>query len=121
MSKQVENMQRIIDEGREPLVIEINPDNRRVIAEVFDHPKGILFVDVGFCDIQLTAMPYHVVEGELSDRLPYKIGSARINVIDDTDPLFFDWYEWKQWKKGNDRCTREEAYQRAKEQGLGLR
>ena len=112
MSKQVTDMIKVIDNGVSPLVIDVDGDgeNVRVIAEVFDHAEGIVFADIGFCRLDHPGHPYHIVEGELSGDGPWEVGNAKIFTIDDSNDLFFDWYEWEQ-NKERVGCTREVARQ----------
>jgi hypothetical protein len=110
MTPQVEQMQRIIDAREQPLIIAVARDIVRVVADIFDHEDGIVFVDTGWNSELLTTHPFHVVGGKITGNSPWKVGSAIIQTIDDSNDLFFEWYEWINSPDGK-RATREAARQ----------
>jgi hypothetical protein len=76
-------------------IIELAPDNRRIVAEIFEHPNGIVFADIGWDDPQYSGHPFHIIEGELKkDGSCYRVGKVRIVEIGEDDPLAWNWLEW---------------------------
>jgi hypothetical protein len=91
-------------------VIEMAPDNRRVMAQVFEHPNGIVFADIGWDDNGYSGHPFHVIEGELKiDGNGYCVGQVRIIEIEEDDPLCLEWLGWVNYinSAAGHRATRE--------------
>jgi hypothetical protein len=91
-------------------VIELAPDNRRVMAELFEHPNGIVFADIGWDDQGHSGHPFHVIEGELERKgNGFRVGQARIIEIEEDDPLCGEWLGWVNYIKSaaGRRATRE--------------
>lgn len=79
-----------------PLVIDLGDGNERLMAEVFPHPDGIVFADIGWPDS--TGHPFHVVAGELQGDGPWTIGRHEIRIAFDGERLFADWTRWQAWR-----------------------
>lgn len=96
-------------------VIEIEPGHERVMAEVFEHPRGIIFADIGWSAPANPTHPFHVIEGELvADGAEFRIGPARIFEIDEGHPLAYDWMAWLFEQGGPEaRAASREACARA--------
>jgi hypothetical protein len=108
MGDELRQIEKIIRDESAPVVIVIDEYNTRVVAEIFEHARGIVFADVGFCHPMQSGHPFHIVEGELTGDNPWKIGSAIIRVaLPDED----QYDEWKRWLDAKKRygCTRELA------------
>jgi hypothetical protein len=83
-----------------PLMIRFANGEKRIMAEYFKHPQGLLFFDVFWNRSDDSAI--HLVEGEYRGEGPWKIGDAVINVLGchGTDPelasLFSEWQSYRQ-------------------------
>ncbi len=86
-----------------PLLIEIEPDDKRLVAAIFPLTKkpGILFFDI--CWPQSSGHPFHIVDGELSGENPWFVGDHKISLLSwdtwETDEEETYLMEW-------DRCQR---------------
>lgn len=105
---ELERIQKIIAREKEAVIIEVRKNVVRVVAEIFDHPDGIVFVDIGFCDPMFSGHPFHLVEGELSGTGPWKVGTATIRIALPDEDLYLEWRGWRTAKKVHG-CTRELA------------
>ena len=85
---------------KSPLMIRFPNGEKRIMAEYFKHPNGLLFFDVFWNQSDESAI--HLVEGEYKGEGPWKIGDAVINVLGchGTDPelatLFSEWLTYMQ-------------------------
>lgn len=96
-------------------IIELAPDNRRVMAQVFPAPDGITFADIGWDDIFRSGHPFHEIQGEVVvDGDGFRIGSARIVEVTEDDPLCMEWLNWTaylrtgqgKWRASREACER---------------
>jgi hypothetical protein len=81
-----------------PLAIDTGPDagGERLIAEIFAHPRGILFADIGWPNA--TAHPFHVIEGDLVRGGDWRIGRWPIRPVIEGEPLYEQWLGWRDWR-----------------------
>lgn len=85
---------------KSPLMIRFASGEKRIMAEYFKHPEGLLFFDVFWNQADDSAI--HIVKGEYKGEGPWKIGDAVINVLGchGTDPelaaLFSEWQMYLQ-------------------------
>ncbi len=81
-----------------PLLIRLPTGERRVIAEVFPHPMGLLYFDLYWHDAE-PETAIHVVEGEIRGDGPWKVGSCVISVLGchNTDPEAADYAAWQDY------------------------
>ncbi|MDH5764594.1 MAG: hypothetical protein OEZ38_01155 [Gammaproteobacteria bacterium] len=85
---------------KSPLMIRFPDGNKRIMAEYFEHPEGLLFFDVFWNQSDDSAI--HLVKGGYKGEGPWKIGDAVINVLGchGTDPelatLFSEWQMYLQ-------------------------
>ena len=83
-----------------PLMIRFPDGEKRIMAEYFRHPEGLLFFDVFWNQADHDAI--HLVKGEYKGEGPWKIGDAVINVLGchGSDPelasLFSEWQTYRQ-------------------------
>lgn len=83
-----------------PLMIRFSDGERRIMAEYFRHPEGLLFFDVFWNRSGEEAI--HLVRGEYKGEGPWKVGDAVINVLGchGSDPelagLFAEWQTYLQ-------------------------
>ena len=70
-----------------PLVVRFPDGTRRVIAECFPHPSGILYLDI-FWHQSTPDQAAHLIRGRLQGEGPWKIGDCVISVLgcQGTDP-----------------------------------
>lgn len=80
---------------KSPLMIRFPDGEKRIMAEYFKHPEGLLFFDVFWNQSDDSAI--HIIKGEYKGEGPWKIGDAVINVLGchGSDPelatLFSEW------------------------------
>ena len=85
---------------KSPLMIRFPNGEKRIMAEYFKHPQGLLFFDVFWNRSDDSAM--HLVKGEYKGEGPWKIGDAVITVLacHGSDPelatLFSEWQSYLQ-------------------------
>ncbi|MDH5735322.1 MAG: hypothetical protein OEY87_04285 [Gammaproteobacteria bacterium] len=85
---------------KSPLMIRFPDGEKRIMAEYFKHPQGLLFFDVFWHQSDDSAI--HLVEGEYKGEGPWKIGDVVITVLGchGTDPelasLFSAWQSYLQ-------------------------
>lgn len=63
-----------------PLMIRNPQGKEQNIAEIFPHPKGIIYFDL-YWHLGLPKETIHLIEGSLSGEGPWKIGDYVINVL----------------------------------------
>lgn len=84
--------------GGMPLGVEHPLGGRRVIAELYRHPRGLVFLDIGWP--QASSHPAHLIEGQVPDEgPPWRVGEAEIFRISEADDLLEDWLAWRQLRK----------------------
>jgi hypothetical protein len=91
------------------------------MAEVFPHPRGLVFADIGWDDPLNPRPPFHVVDGELQpDGAGFLIGNARITELDEDDPLAWEWLQWVNYLASREgrAATREAAEAALKLSGI---
>lgn len=86
------------------------------MVEIFDHPEGIVFADVGW-PFAPASHPFHIVRGQLievepraeEDLATWQIGGAEIRQIEHGDPLAHEWNRWHLWRESpaGTKATRE--------------
>ncbi len=79
-----------------PLVIRSGDGRKRLMAECFPHPQGLIYLDP-FWHRKTPAEAAHLVQGELKGDGPWKIGDQVISVVgcQGTDPELSE--EASQW------------------------
>lgn len=96
----------------QPLAIDHPDGGRRVLAEVFHHPQGLVFADIGWPSASWH--PFHLVEGAISDAgPPWAVGDAAVFIIGAGDPLFDEWAAWQRLRRGALRGSDRRAAARA--------
>ena len=91
---------------KSPLAIRLSSGQKRVMAEYFHHPKGLLYFDL-FWHLGNPVDTVHVVEGPVRGEGPWKVGDAVITVLGchGTDPelasAFNDWQHYLEENSGN--------------------
>ena len=81
---------------KSPLMIRLPSGQKRVMAECFPHPQGLLYFDL-YWHLHDPAQTLHVVEGPIKGNGPWKVGEAVVHVLGchGTDPelaaAFADW------------------------------
>ena len=115
---------RIFD-SKEQLVVDHPDGGRRLVAELFETEKGVLFVDTWWYEAQFN--PFHEVRGKITGEGPdWMIESADVwfeplDLKDKDDPLVGEYKEWKKWKRRYGKeATRELAAQLVKEDGFKI-
>lgn len=95
-------MTNLFDQRKHPLIIEIAPDNIRMIAEIFPTVNGIVFFDYGW-HLEESAHPIHQVKGKITGTGPWRVGDAKIHELnqDDTQARHRAWWEWIEIIKKN--------------------
>lgn len=63
-----------------PLMIRLPSGERRVMAERFPHPMGLLYFDL-FWHVRDPSSAIHLVEGEIRGDGPWKIGAHVVTVL----------------------------------------
>ncbi len=63
-----------------PLKMRNPQGNEQILAELFPHPKGILYFDL-YWHLGQPEETIHLIEGTLSGEGPWKIGDFVINVL----------------------------------------
>jgi len=108
VQKEIADIAEIIAAEERPVVIHVREGVERVVGEIFEHPDGIVFADVGYCAPMQSGHPYHVVEGTVTGDGPWKVGKAEIRIATDAE-VYFE--EWRQWilAKNKFKCSRDEA------------
>jgi hypothetical protein len=80
-----------------PLTIRLKSGERRVMAEHFRHPHGLLYFDL-YWDDDPPEQTIHVVEGAVSGDGPWRVGDCVVQVLGchGTDPELADHYSrWR--------------------------
>lgn len=83
-----------------PLMIRFPDGEKRIMAEYFRHPEGLLFFDVFWN--QSGDLAIHLVKGEYKGEGPWKIGNAVISVLGchGSDPQLASLYsEWQTFRQ----------------------
>jgi hypothetical protein len=108
MQKEIADIAALIAAEEQPVVIRVRENIERVIAEIFEHPDGIIFADVGYCAPLYSGHPFHLVEGKVTGNGPWKVGKATIRTATE-DEVYFN--EWRKWLIAKERfnCTRDVA------------
>ncbi len=86
-----------IDHVTAPLVLRNPQGGEKVIAACFQHPQGVLYLDL-FWHLSTPNEAAHWLKGELTGEGPWRIGSHRIRVLGcpQTDPHLQEPYaEWR--------------------------
>ena len=90
---------------KSPLMIRFPDGEKRIMAEYFKHPDGLLFFDVFWHQSDDSAI--HLVKGEYKGDGPWKVGDAVITVLGchGSDPelaaLFSEWQSYLQMSPEN--------------------
>jgi hypothetical protein len=63
-----------------PLMIRLACGRKRVMAEHFPHPRGLLYFDL-YWHLQDPAQAVHVVPGPIRGEGPWKVGEALVQVL----------------------------------------
>ncbi len=79
-----------------PLIIRTRDGAKRLMAERFPHPDGLLFFEPFWRDNDHQPA-IHVIEGELKGDGPWKVGDAVVTVLSCADSeLNMEWNYWQQ-------------------------
>jgi len=87
----------------QPLLIEIEPDHKRLVAAIFPltNKPGILFFDVFWP--RSSGHPFHIVDGELRGENPWYVGGHKIILLDrqleENEKFFMEWDFWQKSRK----------------------
>lgn len=98
-------------EAGQAFEVQVGDGPIRIAAYVFRHPKGVVFVEAGWCDLMGTKFYYHLIQGEPQGEGPWTLGPAKFAVIDETSNLVEIWAYMKEQEKDNPNCTREKAHE----------
>jgi hypothetical protein len=79
-----------------PLVIDTGDGGERLLAELFEHPRGLVFADIGWPEASWH--PFHVVEGELVREGDWRVGACEIRVAFEGESLWDQWQDWLAWR-----------------------
>jgi hypothetical protein len=82
-----------------PLMIKSPHGGKKVIAELFRHPQGIVFFEV-FWNLMDVNEGVHFIAGEIKGEGPWKVGEYVIHVLgcQGTDPeLAEDFSQWQSY------------------------
>lgn len=82
-----------------PLMIFSPHGGKKVIAELYPHPDGIVFFEV-FWNLMEEDVGVHLIKGEFKGEGPWKVGDYVINVLgcQGTDPeLAEDFSQWQSY------------------------
>jgi len=104
-----------------PLTIRYPDGTQRVMAELFRHPRGLLFFEP-FWDNQPAAQGIHLVEGDIRGEGPWKAGECVITVLgcQGTHPhLAAEFSAWRSYieEQGSDFPTRQQIDDLARKYG----
>lgn len=86
---------------KSPLMIRLPDGDKRIMAEYFRHPEGLLFFEVFWEQLKDDA-GIHLVKGEYKGEGLWKVGDCVINVLGchGSDPeqadLFAEWQAYRQ-------------------------
>jgi len=79
-----------------PLLIRLPSGDKRIMAERFPHPRGVLYFEPFWRDNRRQPA-IHVAEGAIRGEGPWKVGDAVVTVLGCSDPhLAAEWQEWQQ-------------------------
>lgn len=113
-------------ESKDQLVIDHPLGGRRLIAELFESEKGLVFVDTWWWES--SGNPFHEVVGKITGDGPeWEIESADVwieplDMKDELDLLVQEYQEWKKWKRRYGKeATRELAARLVKEEGFKIK
>ncbi len=82
-----------------PLVIRFGDGSEKVVAAAFEHPLGVLYLDL-FWHQRQPQEAAHLLRGELTGDGPWRVGDARIRLLGchNTDPHLMDQFgPWRQY------------------------
>jgi hypothetical protein len=88
---------------KSPLMIRLRSGEKRVMAERFAHPHGLLYFDL-YWHLGDPAQTLHLVEGPIKGDGPWKVGEAVVRVLGchGTDPeLAAAFEDWRQYLEQN--------------------
>jgi len=88
---------------KSPLMIRLPSGEKRVMAECFAHPEGLLYFDV-YWHLHDPTQTLHVVAGPIKGDGPWKVGEAVVHVLGchGTDPELASAFEdWRQYLEQN--------------------
>ena len=83
-----------------PCVIRLPSDDKRLMAEKFRHPAGLLYFDLYWHQAAPPEHAFHLVEGKLEGDGPWKIAGHIVSVLgcQGTDPqLSAEWQAWQSY------------------------
>jgi hypothetical protein len=83
----------------------------RLAAHVFKHPRGVVFVEAGWCIPMSTKHNYHLLEGEIEGEGPWRVGPATFTEITEDSYLAQDWAASVRYEVASETCSRELAAQ----------
>ena len=80
-----------------PLVIDTGDGGERLMAELFEHPQGIVFADIGWPDSP--GHPFHTIEGDVVRVGEWRVGQHEIRVAFEGEKLYKEWLRWQAWRE----------------------
>jgi len=86
-----------------PHMIRFPSGQKRVMAECFPHPKGMLYFDL-FWHLDDARDTVHLVEGPIKGDGPWKVGEAVVHVLDchgSDHELASAFEDWRQYLREN--------------------
>lgn len=103
-----------------PLVAEIAPDNRRIMAHAFVEGDIVVFADIGWDQPAHPGHPFHRLEGQVQGEGPWRVGSVDLVEIEHGDPLAEEWNAWLAYRQSTEGAgaTRPAARAALKQEGL---
>ncbi|WP_457673094.1 hypothetical protein [Thiolapillus sp.] len=100
-----------IDTVTAPLVIRFSPNEEKVVARAFSHPRGLVYFDL-FWHLSTPDEAVHLIRGKLQGEGPWRVADARIRILGcaATDPHLQEQYlPWQAYLEQNpDRYPPEE-------------
>lgn len=89
-------MSSLFGTHKRPLIVEIAPDNRRMVAEIFPAADGIVYFDYGW-HVNVGVHPIHAVTGKITGKGPWRVGETVIRELELDDPQRY-WLDWRDWQ-----------------------
>lgn len=96
----------------------------RNCAEIYRHPEGFVFLDIGWPDPTFSGHPEHVVRGVIDAEDPWLVGTSMFFRVETAYWTLPDWLrdEWHAWlyhkQRLGDRATRDAGAAMLRERGI---
>lgn len=93
-----------------PLVVDTIDGGERLLAELFLHPQGLVFADVGWHEA--VSHPFHLLRGRLVRKTHWRVGRHDIRIAFEGETLFENWRGWRAYLASPEgaEVTREKAF-----------